>query len=160
MVPLFAFLLFAAAEPTAPPASLIAPRADNPVDFRLAASAENEADGWALININEMSTTVDGHPWARVYFGGTIDTTPTVYVAYVKFDCAAKTTLLEHIWRLDRNFQVSSEMNPNAVIPTSENTLGRQEVDFVCGGRAEHLRARQLGPDLGAAVRQLDPRFR
>lgn len=157
MVPFFAFLLLA----SDPPQAIAAPSANVTPDFRLAAEVDGpQGSAKAIINISETSTTADGHPWARVYLLGDYQSEAIAFVTYVKFDCSARTLLTEHAWAMDRNLEVIGDREMNESLAVPENSLGAQQLAFMCGGRAAQLQRPYLGSDIKAAIRLADPRFR
>lgn len=154
MLSVFASALLMTAQPL-----LVAPRADEPPpEVRLVADG-GDGRSKILIASNFIWSTTDGHPAARTYVIAP-DEPPRVLVGDVVANCGTRRIVLTHAWMLDRSLAtVGGGADEQSVAPP-QTSLGEEVVDFLCDSRAERLQRPSLGPDMHAAIRALDARFR
>lgn len=152
MLSMFAFALLTTGQPL-----LVPPRADEPLpDVRLVA---DHGRGKVLIASNFIWSTTDGHPAARMYVIGP-DEPARVLVGDVVANCGTRRIAITHAWLLDRSLAtLGGGQDEQAIVPP-QTSLGEDVVDFLCDSRTERLQRPSLGPDMDAAIRALDARFR
>ncbi|MBX7248392.1 MAG: hypothetical protein K1X35_04995 [Caulobacteraceae bacterium] len=152
MVPLFAFLLFV----DEPPQAIAAPSANLTPDFRLAGE---DGPRKAIINLDDIARKADGRMQARVYFIHDGEP-PRAFASYMTFDCAGRTSTIEHVWQLGSDLETERDGQMDETRTPEAGSAGAQAMDFVCGTPEARRQRPYLGSNAKSAIRLADPRFR